>query len=88
MELYPDKDVKRHILNSVSKVTPRGFRIIKDVKSKKIDIAIALAMATYGMTQIYTPPPKPKQIIHYDSPLSGIWVEEDKHHPIMVVERF
>ena len=44
-------------------------------------------MATYGATQIYTPVPKPKQIIHYDGP-GCLWVEEDKRHPILQVERF
>ena len=32
---------------------------------------------------------QPKQIIHYDHPLGGVWVElMDMHHPILQVERF
>jgi hypothetical protein len=42
---YPDSDIRTHVLNAVGIETPRGFRIAKEKTSKKIDLAVALAMA-------------------------------------------
>jgi phage terminase large subunit-like protein len=42
---YPDSDVRAHVLNATGIETPRGFRIAKEKASKKIDLAVALAMA-------------------------------------------
>jgi len=46
LKVYPDADLTEHIKNAVAKETARGFRIVKEKASKKIDLAIALAMAS------------------------------------------
>jgi phage terminase large subunit-like protein len=43
--LYPDPELRQHLLNCVALDTPRGFRLAKEKASKKIDVAVALAMA-------------------------------------------
>jgi phage terminase large subunit-like protein len=45
LELYPSRELKKHLLNAKAKETDRGFRLVKSKKSKKIDLAVALAMA-------------------------------------------
>ena len=48
---------------------------MKDVKSKRIDICIALAMAVYGMTQIYIPEPQKEEYILHNEGAGILWVE-------------
>ena len=43
--LYPDKEVRSHLLNAQIKEHERGWRIVKYKQSKKIDLAIAMAEA-------------------------------------------
>lgn len=43
--LYPDADIRKHLLNAQIKEHEQGWRIIKYKQSKKIDLAIAAAMA-------------------------------------------
>lgn len=43
--LYADKELRQEAQNAVAKETERGFRIVKDKVTKKIDQIIALAMA-------------------------------------------
>lgn len=43
--LYADQELRQHLLNSQARETPRGWRIIKKRQSKKIDLAVALAIA-------------------------------------------
>lgn len=45
LKLYPSAEVKAHLLNARAKETERGWRIVKSKKSKKIDLAVAMAMA-------------------------------------------
>ncbi|MBA7576165.1 hypothetical protein ES708_18002 [subsurface metagenome] len=45
---YPSQEVRRHIKACQAKEMERGYRIVKGSKSSKIDIAIALAMASFG----------------------------------------
>jgi len=52
--LYPDPEVKSHILKCTAKEHPRGFRIVKEKQSMKIDIAVALAMSAFGATKMDT----------------------------------
>ena len=50
---YPSDEFKEHLANCIAQATSRGFRIVKDKSTKqrafkkKIDLAIALAMAAY-----------------------------------------
>jgi phage terminase large subunit-like protein len=46
LKVYRDADLTEHIKNAVAKETARGFRIVKEKASHKIDLAIALAMAS------------------------------------------
>lgn len=53
---YQADDLREHLQNSVAQHTSRGFRIVKDksnrrVARKKVDAAIALAMASYKAIQ-------------------------------------
>lgn len=43
--LYENDDIRQHLLNAKVKETPRGWRLVKGKQPKKIDLAIALAMA-------------------------------------------
>lgn len=52
--LYPDSEVKSHILKSTAKEHPRGFRIVKEKQSIKIDICVALAMSAFAATKMDT----------------------------------
>jgi phage terminase large subunit-like protein len=49
--LYPDPELRQHLLNCVALETPRGFRLAKEKASKKIDGAVALAMALCAATE-------------------------------------
>jgi len=48
LRAYPDDDLRKAIGWCVAKETPRGFRIVKEKSSHKIDAAIALAFAALG----------------------------------------
>jgi hypothetical protein len=43
--LYPDPELRQHVLNAIALETPRGFRIAKEKARKKIDGCVALSMA-------------------------------------------
>lgn len=43
--LYPDQELRQHCLNAIAIEQPRGFRLAKEKASRKIDGAVALAMA-------------------------------------------
>jgi phage terminase large subunit-like protein len=49
--LYESDDLRQEAQNAVAKETERGFRIVKDKASKKIDQIIALAMAALPPTK-------------------------------------
>ena len=51
LEMYQSKEFRRHAQSAMAKETARGFRIVKDTRSKKIDLIIALAMASLGATK-------------------------------------
>lgn len=48
IKLYDDPIIREHLINAQAKEMPRGWRIIKGQKTRKIDFAIALAMACMG----------------------------------------
>jgi phage terminase large subunit-like protein len=75
IEFYPSPEVRRHIKSCKAKEMDRGYRIIKEKHSEKIDIAVALAMASLGAVKSFNQEQEePSQIIHYDGP-GAIWVE-------------
>lgn len=43
--LYRNQELRQHLLNAEARDTPRGWRLVKRKQSKKIDLAISLAMA-------------------------------------------
>jgi phage terminase large subunit-like protein len=45
---YESDELRGHMLNAVGLETPRGVRLVKSTASKKIDLAVALAMACVG----------------------------------------
>ncbi len=48
LQLYADADMRLHAQHSRARETPRGFRLVKGMSTKKIDLMIALAMAALG----------------------------------------
>ena len=46
LRAYASTELREHALNSVAQETARGFRLVKSTAAKKIDAAIALAMAS------------------------------------------
>ena len=51
--LYPDDELRQHLLNCMAKETQRGWRIVKQRQSQKIDLAVALAMACQAAQETY-----------------------------------
>jgi len=49
LECYLAPDLREHVLNAVTVEGPRGIRLKKDRQDKKIDGAVALAAAIYGL---------------------------------------
>ena len=50
---YPDDDIREHLRNAVAEQTSAGLRIVKDksnrrMEEKKVDAAVAMAMAAYA----------------------------------------
>jgi phage terminase large subunit-like protein len=56
LRLYPDADVRTHLLNCVAIESDRGFRIAKEKTSKKIDLAVALSLALVGASEALATP--------------------------------
>jgi phage terminase large subunit-like protein len=52
--LYPDVGMRLAISRTVALEKPRGWRIDKEKQSHKIDVVVALAMATYAAVQYHT----------------------------------
>ncbi len=59
--LYPDEELRLHALNAVAVEMPRGFRLAKEKASKKIDAAVALAIACCMAAG--SPPHRPLELI-------------------------
>lgn len=51
--IYPDQELRLHLLNAQAKETQRGWRIVKKRQSRKIDLTIALALAVQGATKSF-----------------------------------
>jgi hypothetical protein len=48
---YGDPDLTDAILNAIAVETPRGLRLAKEKAALKIDLAVALSMAVWGLTK-------------------------------------
>lgn len=53
--LYESAEVRRNLLAAAVKESSRGWRIVKQSQSKKIDLTIALAMAAQGAVELLLP---------------------------------
>lgn len=51
LRLYPNAELREHLINAVVVESPRGWRLAKDKASKKIDAAVALAMALVALQE-------------------------------------
>jgi len=51
IRLYANEDLREHLVNAVVVESPRGWRLAKDKTSKKIDAAVALAMALVALQE-------------------------------------
>ena len=52
---YDDKELQSHVLNAVTVESSRGIRLSKEKASRKIDLAISLAMACAAALQVGKP---------------------------------
>jgi phage terminase large subunit-like protein len=52
---YADAQIREHVTNATGIETARGYRLAKDKASKKIDLAVALAMACCAALQAGKP---------------------------------
>jgi phage terminase large subunit-like protein len=59
---YPSDELRQHVTNATGIETARGFRIAKEKASKKIDLAVALAMAVCAALQAGKPVTNPHAI--------------------------
>src|SRR5581483_754543 len=48
LRVYPDAELRQHVLNAVAVETARGWRLAKEKASRKIDAAVALSFACMG----------------------------------------
>ena len=48
IEFYPNQELKEHIMSAEIKDSEKGFRIVKGSQKNKVDLAIALGMASYA----------------------------------------
>ena len=48
LSVYPDAELRQHVMNAVAIETPRGWRLAKEKSSRKIDGAVALSFACVG----------------------------------------
>jgi hypothetical protein len=51
LRLYPSAELREHLVNAVVVESSRGWRLAKDKASKKIDAAVALAMALVALQE-------------------------------------
>lgn len=53
---YEDGELRRAISHTVAKETSRGWRLTKEKAAHKVDVVVALAMASFGAIQMPRPP--------------------------------
>ena len=59
---YEDEELRHHILNSKIKESPRGLKITKTTRSRRIDLTVALAMACVRGVEYLQPREQPQMI--------------------------
>ncbi|MBA7560778.1 hypothetical protein ES695_02885 [Candidatus Atribacteria bacterium 1244-E10-H5-B2] len=64
INFYESEEIRISLINCKVVYSGRGWRIVKKSGTKKIDLAIALAMASYGAV---TAPEEPEFIVEYKS---------------------
>jgi phage terminase large subunit-like protein len=52
LTVYPDAELRRHILSAVAIESPRGWRLAKERTSRPIDAAVALSFAALGALEL------------------------------------
>ena len=62
---YNDPTLNEHIRNAVAIESARGYRLAKEKTTKKIDAAVALSMAHYGLSNTAQAPAG--VVINYDN---------------------
>lgn len=72
---YPSEEIREHLRNSVAEQTSAGLRIVKDksnrrMEEKKVDAAVAMAMACYRAVECSRAPRQ--EIIEIDTPFSDL----------------
>jgi len=80
ISFYQSEEVRISLINCKVVYSNRGWRIVKKQTSKKIDLAISLAMAVYGAV---TTPEEPKQLIEGKSAIprqSSSRPEDDREY--------
>ena len=65
LSVYKDREVRDHVLKSIAQESSRGFRLVKSKQSERIDLAIALAMASVKAVDLDTGRPRIRSL---DSP--------------------
>ncbi|MBA7556956.1 hypothetical protein ES705_49683 [subsurface metagenome] len=58
LSVYEDREIRDHVLKSIAQESSRGFRLIKSKQSERIDLAIALAMASIKAVDLDTGRPR------------------------------
>ena len=56
LRIYPNAELRSHVLNASTKETERVFRLTKEKQSRKIDAAVALSFAVLAAIQAGKPP--------------------------------
>ena len=56
LRLYPNPEIRAHLLNCIAIESARGWRLAKERASRKIDAAVALSMACTAAMDYHLPP--------------------------------
>lgn len=66
LRLYSNIMLRQHLLSASTKEHPQGLRLVKTQRVKKIDAAIALAMAAEAAMKHFLLRPQRKGSAHYE----------------------
>jgi phage terminase large subunit-like protein len=65
LALYPDKQMRQHVLNAVAVNSARGWKLAKEKSTRKIDAAVALSFACLAATRKPPEPGLPSSTRHH-----------------------